>query len=445
MHNSAVRTRTDVSFPKKVTVIGLGNMGSALADALLRCGHEVVVWNRTASRADALVAKGAVLATSPADAIHAAPVAIICLTDHSASTAVLEMSGVAESIANRTLVQLTSALPEDAVAQDVWTRRHGGRFIAGGIMAFPKDIGRPDTSFFYSGDEAAFRTHRDVLLAMGGDLKFLGTNPGVALAVYITSGLYMLGSLAMFLETAAVAAHYGISIEKYCDFALATTRVLHDRVRESTQRITEDRFDGDEATIDMVVPTLEEHCRRFALAGIEPRMTAAFVKHLQAAASHGRGQCDIAALVQRADSHGANPGERVMTAAQVEAELRAVLDEVESAYARGVPPAELMPMWYDQSDVVVVGQGESCASRGFPAALAQAIQKTPLIGERPQVAFRIDSPIVVADGLAVAMIDCDAVPDYPAADRMQLRLLTAWCRRPDGWRIVREMFSEGSL
>jgi ketosteroid isomerase-like protein len=134
-----------------------------------------------------------------------------------------------------------------------------------------------------------------------------------------------------------------------------------------------------------------------------------------------------------------------MAAAQVEAELRAVLDEVESAYARGVPPAELMPMWYDQSDVVVVGQGESCASRGFPAVLAQALQKAPLIGERPQVAFRIDSPIVVADGLAVAMIDCDAVPDYPAADRMQLRLLTVWCRRPDGWRIVREMFSEGSL
>ena len=310
IRKSALRMRTEVSSAKQVAVIGLGNMGSALADALLREGHEVVVWNRTASRANVLVAKGAVLAKSPADAILAAPVAIMCVTDHAASMAVFAIPGVAESIAGRTVVQLTSTLPDDAVAQFDWVHRHGARFIAGGIMAFPRDIGRPNTSFLYSGDEAAFHEHRDVLLLMGGDLKFLGSNPGVSLAVYITSGLYMLGSLAMFLETAAVAAFFGIPIEKYCDFALATNQVLHDRVRESAKRIAEYRFDGDEATIDMVVPTLEEHCRRISLAGIEPRMTTAFVGHLQAAAREGRGHCDIAALVQRAHRQAANLGMR---------------------------------------------------------------------------------------------------------------------------------------
>jgi hypothetical protein len=132
-------------------------------------------------------------------------------------------------------------------------------------------------------------------------------------------------------------------------------------------------------------------------------------------------------------------------AVQVEAQLRAVLDDVESAYARGALPAEIMPMWYDLSDVVVVGEGDTCASRGFPAVLSQAEHKSALIGNRPQVSFKIDSPIVVAHGLAVAMIDCAAVPDYPEAGRMRMRLLTAWCLRPDGWRIVREMYSEGSL
>ena len=62
-----------------------------------------------------------------------------------------------------------------------------------------------------------------------------------------------------------------------------------------------------------------------------------------------------------------------MIVAQVEAQLRAVLDDVESAYARGAPPTEIMPMWYDLSDVVVVGEGDTCASRGFPAVLAQAL------------------------------------------------------------------------
>ncbi|MER7078809.1 NAD(P)-binding domain-containing protein, partial [Saccharopolyspora kobensis] len=41
---------------KAVSVLGLGDMGTALADALLAAGHRVTVWNRTAARAEPLVA-----------------------------------------------------------------------------------------------------------------------------------------------------------------------------------------------------------------------------------------------------------------------------------------------------------------------------------------------------------------------------------------------------
>ncbi len=37
---------------KRVSVIGLGNMGSALAEALINAGHEVTVWNRTPGKCD---------------------------------------------------------------------------------------------------------------------------------------------------------------------------------------------------------------------------------------------------------------------------------------------------------------------------------------------------------------------------------------------------------
>jgi 3-hydroxyisobutyrate dehydrogenase-like beta-hydroxyacid dehydrogenase len=42
------------------SVLGLGNMGSALGGALLAAGHDVTVWNRTPSRMEPLKAKGAV-------------------------------------------------------------------------------------------------------------------------------------------------------------------------------------------------------------------------------------------------------------------------------------------------------------------------------------------------------------------------------------------------
>ncbi|GAA1590141.1 hypothetical protein GCM10009789_49700 [Kribbella sancticallisti] len=52
----------------KVAVVGLGVMGRGMAANLLKNGHEVVVWNRTASRAEEFVAAGAKAARTPAEA-----------------------------------------------------------------------------------------------------------------------------------------------------------------------------------------------------------------------------------------------------------------------------------------------------------------------------------------------------------------------------------------
>lgn len=283
----------------EVAILGLGRMGHALADALLRSGHRVVVWNRTVARADALVARGAVLADSPAAAIRAAPVSIMCLLDYDSTVALLGGPGVSDAISGRTLVQLTSGLPEEAAEQAEWVHRHHGQFLAGGIMVFPNDIGKADTSILYAGDETAWERHRELLAGLGGGLQYLGHDPRMSIAVYITAGLYMLGSLAMFLEMAAVAEGYGITIDKFRDFALGTSGILQDRIRESADRIAMGRFDGDEATIDMVAPTLDEYCVEFGRAGLQPRLTAAYVSHLNAAVAEGRGQCDIAALIRR--------------------------------------------------------------------------------------------------------------------------------------------------
>ena len=54
-----------------VTVIGLGLMGQALAGAFLADGHPTTVWNRSAAKAEQLVARGATLAASARNAVAA--------------------------------------------------------------------------------------------------------------------------------------------------------------------------------------------------------------------------------------------------------------------------------------------------------------------------------------------------------------------------------------
>lgn len=69
----------------RVAVLGMGAMGSRMALALLRAGHAVVVWNRTAGRSQALVEHGATLGNSPREAAASAEIVLAMVRDDEAS------------------------------------------------------------------------------------------------------------------------------------------------------------------------------------------------------------------------------------------------------------------------------------------------------------------------------------------------------------------------
>ncbi|HWF86675.1 MAG TPA: NAD(P)-dependent oxidoreductase, partial [Vicinamibacterales bacterium] len=73
----------------KVGFIGLGNMGSAMARNLIGVGHELTVYNRTRSRADAFASLGAKIAETPAEAAASAEALITMLADDAAVEAVI--------------------------------------------------------------------------------------------------------------------------------------------------------------------------------------------------------------------------------------------------------------------------------------------------------------------------------------------------------------------
>ncbi len=89
-----------------VTVLGLGPMGQALAGALLDANYRATVWNRTESKADALRARGAAWAPSPADAVAASDLTIINVVDHDVVDALVTAAG--EATAGHVVVGLSS-------------------------------------------------------------------------------------------------------------------------------------------------------------------------------------------------------------------------------------------------------------------------------------------------------------------------------------------------
>ena len=226
-----------------MTVLGLGNMGRALAQALLNEGHKVTVWNRTAARAEALVRNGATLAKSPTEAIAASQLTIMCVLDNESARAILESSVTGQSFAGKTLVQFTTGTADELNAQRDWISSNGGHFIAGGILVFPSGIGKPNTLIVYAGEPEAFETSRALLSGLGGSPHYLGSDSCAVVGAFFTLATFGAGALSMFYETAALARQFGLDIETY--HALAEKIVdalLRDGMHEATEKVTSGLF-----------------------------------------------------------------------------------------------------------------------------------------------------------------------------------------------------------
>ncbi|GAA2729109.1 NAD(P)-binding domain-containing protein [Actinocorallia aurantiaca] len=169
---------TDTADKTPVTLLGLGDMGTALARAWRAAGHPLTVWNRTPQKAGPLAEEGARVAATQTEAVASAdgPV-ILCLLDDASVDEVLDGA----DLFGKDLVNLTTSTPAQARRRARWAEKRGARLLDGGIMAVPPMIGRPETGGYilYSGDRALFERHRELLEVPAG-AKFVGEDAGHA-------------------------------------------------------------------------------------------------------------------------------------------------------------------------------------------------------------------------------------------------------------------------
>jgi 3-hydroxyisobutyrate dehydrogenase-like beta-hydroxyacid dehydrogenase len=208
-----------MSTPAPVTLIGLGPMGRAMARTLLAAGHPVTVWNRTPSRADALVTEGAVLAASPAEAVAASDVVVLSLTDYAAMYDVL--GAATEALRGRTVVNLSSDTPEATRVAARWAADQGATLVTGGVMAPPPMVGTAESYVYYSGPEAAFHAHESMLALLGAP-RYLGADPGLAQLLYQAQLDVFLTALSGVAHAAALAQAAGVPPTQFVPEALQT-------------------------------------------------------------------------------------------------------------------------------------------------------------------------------------------------------------------------------
>jgi 3-hydroxyisobutyrate dehydrogenase-like beta-hydroxyacid dehydrogenase len=114
-----------------VCVIGLGNMGTALAETFLRSGCKLTVWNRTASRCEALREKGATAARSVVEALESSGLAFACISNHAAMKSVLFSEGAGKALRGKLLVQLSTVSSGESIETAAWAVKSGASYLDG--------------------------------------------------------------------------------------------------------------------------------------------------------------------------------------------------------------------------------------------------------------------------------------------------------------------------
>lgn len=272
-----------------VTLIGLGPMGQAMVHSLLAAGHQVTVWNRTASRADEVVAAGAQLADSPSKAVAASDLVILSLTDYQAMYDVL--GSATDELKGRTVVNLSSESPDGTRRGAEWAASHGARFLTGGVMIPAPMVGTPDAFVYFSGPADALSPHEDVLARIG-EVRYLGEDPGLAQLMYQAHLDVFLTSLSSLLHAVALLETGGIKPTAAIPELMQTLAGIPPMLavgEDFGAQLEAGEHPGHLSTITMMGATADHLVEASEAAGIDVDLPRAVQAHYTWARSRGYG------------------------------------------------------------------------------------------------------------------------------------------------------------
>ncbi|WP_330331157.1 NAD(P)-binding domain-containing protein [Streptomyces sp. NBC_00536] len=278
--------------PTSVSIIGLGPMGRAMAAVYLDAGHEVTVWNRSPGKDTDLVARGARRAATAAEAVAASALTVLSLIDVDAMYTALDGA----DLSGRTLVNLSSDVPDKAREAALWVAERGAAYLTGGVNVPPSGIGQEGSTAFVSGPEEVYAAHRETLDLLV-ETDYRGADPGHAQLYYQLNMIMFWTSMTGFHQAVAVAQAHGLTAADVLPHAAYTTDSMRGFLGFYAPRIDAGEHGGDVDRLAMCAASVEHILHTAADAGVDTGILAAHADLFRRGLAAGLGEDSSSRLV----------------------------------------------------------------------------------------------------------------------------------------------------
>jgi 2-hydroxymethylglutarate dehydrogenase len=276
--------------------IGLGAMGEPMARNLAASEHALTVYNRSPKRAHAVIALGAMLAASPAEAASAAEIVCSCVSTPEALRAVLlgEEGAIAAARLGTLFIDFSTVDPSTVREIADACANHGCRFLEAPVSGGVKGATSGTLTIMVGGEADDLERAGPVLRILGQNVFRVGPI-GSASAVKLINQMLVGVHLAVALQAFVVGQRAGVDPQVLYDVVTASTGDSAMLRRGARNLFADDFLPGFK--IDLLLKDLRLAIALGEEVGVPLTVAAAARQAYEAAREQGLGEADIAAAV----------------------------------------------------------------------------------------------------------------------------------------------------
>ena len=251
-------------------LIGLGNMGSAVAERLLDAGYDLVVHNRSREKTEPAVARGAAAAASVAELAARSGVVLTSLSDDAALESVAA-SVVGAAGPGTVLVDMSTVSPRASARVASVAERGSVGYLRAPVSGNPSVVRAGNLTFIVSGPAGVLEQVEPVLRAIGSTIHVVGDGEQ-ARVVKLAVNLVIAGLAQLMSEALVLAEASGVSRESLLE-TLGDSAAGAPFVKYKTEPLLRDDYSATftsslmEKDLDLVLEAAEAGDVRLPLAG----------------------------------------------------------------------------------------------------------------------------------------------------------------------------------